>query len=704
MHQHEETVIPLQEVNSLCEEIISLLNKANEKGKLASGISSELKKVGQVLYDQLLTNNIKEKLKNAKAENLLLLINEGLVHIPWELLFDGNQFLCIRFNMGRNVKTHQTLRESGPRAVGLPAKMLILADPLGDLKAAHQEAGIIEKELDRKRNIINVAKKVTNIDIQYLKRNLRDYDIVHFAGHADYDYKEPSNSGWKLIDGQLTASDIVNMGTTSPLPSIVFSNACQSAQTKEWLVEKDFEENIFGLANAFLLAGVRHYIGTFWKIPDNISLNFAKEFYYQVTLGESIGAALKKARFKIITDFGEDTIVWASYVLYGDPSVALLLRAEQKVVLPRFAKSTVRKIAVSIAVLGIVIGSTYAIPKILNQRTFGKTWKMFLNGQNEDVIDICKEVLKKDPNYLAAYKRLGNTYDRIGKRDEALRTYFEYASRSEKKKDKNNLANAYINIGWIYHAQGKFDEAFEYYQKGLKLAEEIGNKLYRAKAYRQLALWYRYKGNYEEALKLLYRSTEINRDNISDYNHRYNLACDYSHMAWVFADKDDWDSAVEFYTKSKDIFEQLDSQKGVAINFSNMGEVYFYNKEFGKAEENYLKSLAIDLELGDKWSTSVDYALLAQLYAATQQNQKAVDYFNKSIAIKEKIDDKLGLAENYYEVGLMLKELNNREKAIEQFTLSSNLYHSMELPDYADPEEELEKLGVELQPEQKIIK
>lgn len=703
VHQYEEISISLPEIKNYCEEIIKLLNKANEAGKLAAGIALELKKVGQVLYDQLLTESAKRKLKNTEIEDLLIHLDEGLVQIPWELLFDGKQFLCLKFNVGRSVKTRQSLRDSGQRTIEFPVKMLVLADPTGDLKAARQEAGVIEKELDKTRKFINVGKKVTNINTSYIKKNLRDYDIVHYAGHADYDIRNPSNSGWKLEDGRFTAKDISSMGATAPLPSLIFSNSCQSAHTKEWIVDNNFEEEIFGLANAFLCSGVRHYIGASWKVPDGISLCFAKEFYSQIAQGGSVGSSIREARLKIIKDFGEDSIVWASYILYGDPTTVLITISNVGYILPSIKKWPIKKILFSTGVVTLLIIGFIGITNFLHKlptlnlsiyQEFKKTWQMFLEGKNQEVITICKKILNEDPNYLDAYKRLGNTYDRIGEREKALEVYFEYAKRSELRNDKANLANAFINIGWIYHAKGEYKEAFEYYQKGLRLSEEIQHKLYQAKAYRQLALWHRHKGNYEEALKLLYKSTEINRDSFKEYNHRYDLACDYYNIALIFADKEDWDSAKEFYLKSKDIFESIKSFDGKAVYFSNMGEYYFYNKEFGKAEEYYRKSLAIDEKMQDKWSISVDYTLLGELYYEAEKYDDAFDQLNKSIAIKSAIDDKYGLAENFYDVGLLYKKRGDKEKAIKYFQQSFQLYKSMEIPDSSNVEHELAELGI----------
>ncbi|UCG78777.1 MAG: CHAT domain-containing protein, partial [Nitrospirota bacterium] len=102
-------------------------------------------------------------------------------------------------------------------------------------------------------------------------------------------------------------------------PSFVFSNACHSGQTEEWKMEEEYEK-VYGLANAFLIAGVRHYLGTFWEIQDEAGLHFALDFYSELMNGAMIGEAVRNARLKLIDRYGEDVIIWSSYMLYGDPT------------------------------------------------------------------------------------------------------------------------------------------------------------------------------------------------------------------------------------------------------------------------------------------------------------------------------------------------------------------------------------------------
>ena len=311
--------------------IIDLLNRANRRGKIGGDLLVKLKDYGKLLCDELVPPSIKEQIIKTNEKNLMISIDDELVYVPWELLYDGKNFFCQRFSMGRSVKTQQQVSVVS-RALARPLKMQLLADPSGDLKAAYEEGVEVKNEIGLLEDWINVSFKSTDIRTDYVKARIRNFDIVHYAGHAEHDAQSPEKSGWMLSDGKLSAEDIINLKGAMPMPSLVFSNACQSGQTDEWKIEEDCENRIYGLANAFLLAGVQHYIGTFWEIPDQAGSYFATHFYKCILRGDSIGEAVRVARMELINRYGEDTIVWASYMLYGDPATAYVhpLMGERK--------------------------------------------------------------------------------------------------------------------------------------------------------------------------------------------------------------------------------------------------------------------------------------------------------------------------------------------------------------------------------------
>lgn len=309
------------QVQKACDDIFSILNRSNKSREPNSQNRERLKRSGHLLFDLLISPTAKGKLSAADARTLTLDLDESLVFIPWELLYDGEEFLCRRFSMGRSTRTRQTPTMASSRKLRAPFKVLILADPGGDLPEAYREGLEIKAFLDERRNSFEIDFQSAPVDRSFVQKSLRDYDIVHYAGHAVYRADSPSESGWTLKDGTLTAREITAMGGLQPLPALVFANACQSGHSEERKAGDEIcAPHIFGLANAYLLTGVQHYVGTLWDVLDAPSREFAKRFYDFLARGESIGNAVRQARGAISDAYGEERICWASYVLYGDPT------------------------------------------------------------------------------------------------------------------------------------------------------------------------------------------------------------------------------------------------------------------------------------------------------------------------------------------------------------------------------------------------
>ena len=304
-------------IHHKCLEINEILNINSKKGE-SFELYEQLKMKGSSLCDDLLTPEQKKELRESDAEFLIMDIDDHLVHIPWELLYIDDFFLCERFAIGRNVKTRQDIVKSEKRELSLPLKMWILANPNNDLQSASSEGIVIFKQMNRSTGKERTIEAIleSHITLEKIKDQIRNYDILHFAGHATYNSEHPGRSGWKLSENNFTADKIKNMAGSKALPAIVFSNACQSARTDEWDIEILPANSSFGLANAFMLAGTRHYIGTFGKIPDPTGGKFAQFFYEQLNQSKTIGQALRDARLMLKE---RNSCIWANYLMYGDP-------------------------------------------------------------------------------------------------------------------------------------------------------------------------------------------------------------------------------------------------------------------------------------------------------------------------------------------------------------------------------------------------
>jgi class 3 adenylate cyclase/CHAT domain-containing protein len=523
IRHYEEVPVSMGLIQTKCREMVDTLNKANREGRVSHEVLVKLREIGQVFYDELFSLTVKEKLTKTTAEYLNLKIDDQLVQIPWELLHDGQQFLCQRLNIGRLVKTRQPILGARERLLARPLRMLILADPEGDLKGAYAEGVQIRDFMDRDKDLINVSFRAGNITPDSTKEKMRNFDFVHFAGHADYNPRNAGDSAWRLTSGSLKARDITKMAGTSAMPALIFSNACQSARTEEWVLKVDFEDEIFGLANSFLLAGVKHYVGTFWEISDEQSSRFALEFYKYLLSGMTIGEAMRRSRLKLMEEYGEETIVWASYVLYGDPSFNYTeqiesaerevepeharvltpdreVRAREQVI--DFAEKEVTKknwacLSVAAGIAALVALMLWGYPGLLREGTI-KYEKAAVTHYNEgnfkEALNACKILEDKNPDVRLTYLIPGNIYLTNGQLDAAEGAYQKALQAT--KGTNVQKAQALIGLGRIASIRKQANAALEYYQQAAEAAPE--SKL----AYLSQALLLDGEGNYDKAMDL----------------------------------------------------------------------------------------------------------------------------------------------------------------------------------------------------------
>ncbi|MBF0564724.1 MAG: CHAT domain-containing protein [Nitrospirae bacterium] len=315
----DEITISYSDVTGLSVSVTAILDKAIKNGKASKEILNELKEVGNKLYNLLVPEKTKDKIKKTSFNTMALNIDESLINIPWELLYDGNEFFCNRFNMGRVISTRRNF-QAKYRKLEPPLRVLIVAEPTEKLPEVKKEADDIRDAISTYHNgIISVSSKEKDASIEYLKNSLPSYDMFHFAGHLVYKKDNVKDSGLTLIDGVFKAEHILEIKDRRLLPAFIFLNTCHSGQTENWAADEGFG-SASSLAEAFLLSGVRHYLGTFWKVMDEEARNFATGFYKELVGGANIGEALRKARLNFIIKCGEDNVLWASYILYGDPT------------------------------------------------------------------------------------------------------------------------------------------------------------------------------------------------------------------------------------------------------------------------------------------------------------------------------------------------------------------------------------------------
>lgn len=297
-------------------DLASLVNRANHLGRLDAHTASGIRRLGALLFDELLPKPLKATIRELGSGTMTLGLPPALLDLPWELLHDGREFLALNWAVGRQVLEEHVGEVVPVRPESSLARILVVADPKGDLPEAYNE-GVLLRHLITRFDGPQLTFQSTRVRQHFIKEHLRDFDLVHYAGHID-------PNGLQLVDGSFGTHHINVMAGGLPMPKLVYLNGCGSA-------DAGHSGAVANLARSFIRAGVSWFVGALYELPDPLGRDFAVAFYTSLASGLSVGRSLLEARRALTATHGLNTMLWAPYVLYGNPNGQIELFAHPDV-------------------------------------------------------------------------------------------------------------------------------------------------------------------------------------------------------------------------------------------------------------------------------------------------------------------------------------------------------------------------------------
>lgn len=254
----------------------------------------------------------------------------GLRHLPWELLHDGQQFLCADplhlFTPLRLAANTKQVWEPQKR----PLSILFMASspeavqPVLDFEA--EEAGILNAT-ERQPLDLQVEESGS---LQGLQERLEDMeeppDIIHLSGHADIEDDQPvflledDMGAVAPVPAQQLARTLV---TTGQFPRIAFLSGCRTGQSSA-------QQNMLSFSEQMVKAGVPIVLG--WALPvgDHAASQVAADLYAKLAIGFEIGEAVAFARQQL---HEKQSRYWHLLRVYVDtsPLNALISKGKQRI-------------------------------------------------------------------------------------------------------------------------------------------------------------------------------------------------------------------------------------------------------------------------------------------------------------------------------------------------------------------------------------
>ncbi|MEZ4829366.1 MAG: CHAT domain-containing protein [Bacteroidia bacterium] len=188
------------------------------------------------------------------------------------------------------------------------AKTIFFGNPTLDLPGAESECSSLA---DQYGGSLFLGKSVNR---QKILQGFRDFDMVHYAGHAKFSPENGWNSGLNLSGAeQLQTKDFFGQ----PLRTkIAVLSGCETALS----TDSEGDERV-GLVRVLLLSGVKKLIVSQWPVHDKLTSQLLTDFYRRLFSPENppVAVALQQAIISLKNNHPDmpGMFHWAPFVLTG---------------------------------------------------------------------------------------------------------------------------------------------------------------------------------------------------------------------------------------------------------------------------------------------------------------------------------------------------------------------------------------------------
>ncbi|MDA1028155.1 MAG: CHAT domain-containing protein [Bacteroidetes bacterium] len=149
-------------------------------------------------------------------------------------------------------------------------------------------------------------------------KNLRDFNILHFATHSFSDINDPFSSGILLEldgtngeDGILFTSEIWGLNINA---NLVVLSSCDTAKAGGSKMT-----SLSGFASSFFFAGAENLFASIWPSDDLGNQILMHQVYSHISAGKSIASSLRSAKLELLKDDGpiSHPYYWSGFIHIG---------------------------------------------------------------------------------------------------------------------------------------------------------------------------------------------------------------------------------------------------------------------------------------------------------------------------------------------------------------------------------------------------
>jgi tetratricopeptide (TPR) repeat protein len=195
--------------------------------------------------------------------------------------------------------------------------------------------------------------------------------------------------------------------------------------------------------------------------------------------------------------------------------------------------------------------------------------------------------------------------------------------------------NALEQIGVAY-SQNKPDTAIIIANNELKYFQLVHQKKYEGGAYKIIASSYFTKGDYANALDYFTKSLNI----FEEIGDKSEIVASLNWLGTVYGRTGDYSKGLLYEFKALKILEPLDDFNNRAECHMEIGNSFYNLKDFDKTLEHWEIALKLYEKLNDSVSISKTLSAIGQAYIQKKDNHRAGDYLKQALALEKKLGNK----------------------------------------------------------------
>ena len=227
--------------------------------------------------------------------------------------------------------------------------------------------------------------------------------------------------------------------------------------------------------------------------------------------------------------------------------------------------------------------------------------------------------------------------------------------------------NAYHLLSGTFLRESRFDESLEI--TTILLKEQLQNNVKSkeiGKTYYKIGDIYFEMKDYDKAVEYFSKSSKIADEIDNKKINVYALAS----LSLAFTEKGEFEKALFYNNRTLKVARELNSPRWLNFSYFSFGSYYEMKGDFEMALDYHKRLLNNAQDSKNKRGLSWAHGLIGETYEKMDKNDMALKHYNHSLNLAIEINNQIFIAGNYKDIGEIFYNTTNYEKALENFHMA----------------------------------